>query len=143
MILYLDSSSLLKLYLQEYGSSAVRALVARADHVYTSCVAYVEGRSGLARARRLARLAAASYRVALDQFEEGWTAVSVVGVPEPLFRHAGDLAEQHGLRGLDALHLASALAVQRDGGEPVTFSAWDDRLLAAAAAEGLAAAPTA
>jgi predicted nucleic acid-binding protein len=137
VILYLDSSSLLKLYLEEEESEAVSALVVGADAVYASRVAYAEARSGLARARRMARLDDVSYRAAIGEFEGRWTAVNAVEVSDPLVRVAGDLAERHRLRGFDAIHLASALVVQREGGQPVTFSAWDDRLMQAAADEGL------
>ena len=55
-----------------------------------------------------------------------------------LARRAGDLAEQHGLRGYDAVHLASAEAVA----DPDTvFVAADARLLDAAGALGVMAAP--
>ena len=138
MILYLDSSSLIKLYLEEEGSATVTALVLEADAVYASRVAYAEARSGLARARRMARLDDASYQTAIEEFEGRWTAVNVVDVSDSLVRLAGDLAERHGLRGFDAIHLASALVVQREGGQPVSFSARDDRLMEAAADEGLA-----
>jgi len=75
---------------------------------------------------------------AIEEFEGRWTAVSVVDVSDSLVRLAGDLAERHGLRGFDAIHLASALVVQREGGQPVSFSARDDRLMEAAADEGFA-----
>ena len=45
MIVYLDTSALVKLYVQEVGSTEVRRAVARADLVATSLVAYVEARS--------------------------------------------------------------------------------------------------
>jgi len=67
----------------------------------------------------------------------------VLEASERLVRSAGMLAERYILRGFDAIHLASALFFWRESGEVVTFSAWDDRLLAAAAAEGLTPAPTA
>jgi hypothetical protein len=54
-------------------------------------------------------------------------------VAEPLARQAGDLAERHRLRGLDALHLASYLAIATEfGGEDVRFSSADTALLRAA-----------
>jgi len=56
----------------------------------------------------------------------------------PVWRHAADLAEAHRLRSIDAIHLASALFVRDRTREPVTLSAWDSDLVAAAAAEGLA-----
>jgi hypothetical protein len=65
----------------------------------------------------------------------------VVEVSRFLVHRAGDLAARHLIRGFDSIHLASALALRASIGEPLTFSAWDDRLLAAAQAEGLTVAP--
>jgi uncharacterized protein len=61
----------------------------------------------------------------------------LVGVDAPLAREAGDLAEQLGLRGYDAIHLASALAL----GEATTVVTWDEELRRAAAGAGCATAP--
>jgi len=63
----------------------------------------------------------------------------LVGVDVPLAREAGDLAEQLGLRGYDAVHLASALAL----GEPTTVVTWDEELRRAAATSGCAISPAA
>ncbi len=50
-----------------------------------------------------------------------------------LCRDAGDLAERHGLRGYDSVHLAAYLEVVRAAGKgTVRFSCFDDRLTAAA-----------
>jgi len=45
------------------------------------------------------------------------------------------------LRAGDAIQLASALLLQRELEEPVTFAAYDERLKETAAAEGLAVVP--
>jgi predicted nucleic acid-binding protein len=135
--LYLDTSSLLKLYLLEIGTPETQALRDRADSVATSLVAYPEARSGLARALRSGRITSADYQTVLLAFEADWPMYLVQDVTNSLVRLAGDLTEKHLLRGYDAVHLASAVTLQRELSEPVTFSAWDERLMAAAAAEGL------
>ncbi len=140
MILYLDTSSLLKLYLREERTEAVKTLLDKADGVATSLIAYVETRSGLARARRGGRLGAGEHDASRRAFETDWATFAATDVTEPLVRLAGDLAEKHALRGFDAIHLASALTLQRELGEQITFSASDDRLMSAAQAEGLTAA---
>jgi predicted nucleic acid-binding protein len=61
----------------------------------------------------------------------------LVAVDVALSRAAGDLAEQLGLRGYDAVHLASALTL----GEPTTVVTWDEELRRAAAGSGCAIAP--
>ncbi len=62
----------------------------------------------------------------------------VVGVNEDVARRAGTIAEELDLRGYDAVHLASALAL----GSATTFITWDVDLSAAAHESGLAVAPS-
>jgi uncharacterized protein len=50
---------------------------------------------------------------------------------------ARDLIKRRPLRGFDAIHLASALTLGRELGEPITFVAADARLLDAAKAKKL------
>lgn len=137
MIIYADSSSLIKPYVAEAESEAVRQLFAPPNAVASALVAYTEVRAALARANRAGRFSAGEYAVAKRTFDAGWQSVLRQEVGDSLVRLAGDLAEQHGLRGFDAIHLASAVTLQRVLGEPVFFSAFDDRLVNASVATGL------
>ena len=133
MILYHDTSSLVKLYVSEPGTEAVRRLVERAEIVSTSVVAYAEGRAALARRRRERSLTPDGHRRAKAAFESDWPRLLTLEVAERLARRAGDLAERHRLRGFDALHLASFLTlVEEFGGEEVRFAAADRALERAA-----------
>lgn len=133
MILYLDTSSLVKLYIDEPGTQEVRSLVAEADLVTSSVVAYPEARAALARRRREASLTAAEHRRAKSALDTDWPRLLTLDVTETLGKRAGDLAERHRLRGFDALHLASFLAVAEEfAGEPVQFSSADRALNRAA-----------
>lgn len=137
MIVYVDTSNLLKLYLDEIDSESVRASL-DANDLVSSIIAYTEARAGLARALRLNRVVRAEYGMLLAEFERGWLNVRGVDVDDSLVREAGELAELHNLRGYDAIHLASAVRLQRLIGESVRFSAADERLMSAAAEAGLA-----
>ena len=137
MILYIDTSSIVKLVIEEEGSVETRALVSTAELVWSSLIAYPEARAALSRAHRSGRLMASPYELAVKEFEAIWRGMAIVYIEARLARHAGDLADRHGLRGFDAVHLSSALAVRRDTGDPVSFSTWDDALMTAAVAEGL------
>jgi predicted nucleic acid-binding protein len=131
--LYLDTSSLVKLYVQEVGSEDVRNLVARAAVVSTSIVAYPEARAALARLRRSRDLSAAKVAAAKRNFEEQWPAFLTLEVTAAVSREAGDFAERYALRGFDALHLASfAEVARRAGGSDTRFSSFDDPLNKAA-----------
>ena len=133
MILYLDTSSLVKLYVDESGSADVRKLVEQAEIVTASVVAYPEARAAFARRRRERSLTLAGCRRAKAAFEADWPRVLSLDVSIPLARSAGDLAERHRLRGFDALHLATYLAVAREFSEEnMRFSSADRTLERAA-----------
>jgi predicted nucleic acid-binding protein len=131
--LYLDTSSLVKLYVQEIGSEDVRNLVAQAAVVSTSIVAYPETRAALARLRRSRDLTAGKFAAVKRNFEDQWPAFLALEVTAAVSREAGEFAERYALRGFDALHLASFAEVARRAGPSDTlFSSFDDPLNKAA-----------
>jgi len=137
--LYLDTSSLVKLYVAEPGSAEVRTLLNQAVIVATSGIAYPETRAALARRRRERALGLGAYRTVIRAFEDDWSRYLVVDVSAAICREAGSLAERYRLRGYDSVHLASYLEVARRAGVATTrFSSFDDRLTRAARAAGRA-----
>lgn len=133
MILYLDTSSLVKLYFDEPDSGDVLSAVRGARVVATSVVAYAETRATIARRRRERALGAAAYAAAIRQFDADWTALLTIEVTDELARSAGRLADQLGLRGFDAIHLASfEHLLGRIDDDDAQFSSADDRLVRAA-----------
>lgn len=136
MILYLDTSSLLKLYVREEGTEEVTEAVGRAEVVATSAVAFAETRSAFARLAREGQLTPEELGSLREDFHRDWERFLEIPVQPSVYRRAGDLAEEHALRGFDSLHLASFLELRDQPERPeVSFSAFDDRLVAAAAAE--------
>jgi predicted nucleic acid-binding protein len=115
----------------------VREQVVPGRRVATSLVTYVEARAALARRRRAGDLTSAEYRRCVGDFTSDWERLVRVDVTEDLIHDAGRLAESHRLRGYDALHLASALALRGQVGESSMFASWDDDLTRAAGREGL------
>jgi len=122
----------------EDGSDVVAELWDANQRAASSILSYPEGRAALATARRADRLTAAARVRALADFEAVQRQLVLVGVDQPLARRAGELADESGLRGYDAVHLASALALQE---ELVTVVTWDRDLSRAAALRGCAVAP--
>ena len=137
MILYLDASALVKLYVEEPLSQELTEAVAEAEAVATSLMAYTESRAAFARARREARLLAHVYRRIVEEFVADWPRYIAVEVTHRLVKDAGDLADNHALRGYDALHLASVLRLRQQVTAPVTFLAFDRTLSLAAKREGV------
>jgi predicted nucleic acid-binding protein len=75
---------------------------------------------------------------AVRAVQKEWAAFSVIEVDQDLVERATELAFAHELRSLDALHLAAALVLPREG---LVLAVWDRRLHAAAGAEGFGLFP--
>jgi hypothetical protein len=140
MILYADTSALVKLHVAEAGSARVRAWSDQAACLVTSLVTYVESRAAFARLHRLGGLTGGALRAVVARFEHDWSRYEILGIEEALARRAAALAERHGLRGYDAIQLATALEARPPRGTLV-FGCFDDRLNRAAVREGLVLPP--
>ena len=128
-IVYFDSSAFVKLVVEEDGSDLAAALWDGCDAAVSSRLAYPEVRAALAAAGRAERLNPADQRRAEAAWEDYWATTRPVELTEPVATHAGRLVGEHALRGADAVHLASLLAV---GGAEALFAVWDQRLRAGA-----------
>lgn len=137
MILYLETSNLVKLYFQEEDSGDVAKLVSDAEAVVTSIIAYAEARAAFARKLREKGISDEDHNRIKNDLDRDWESLFVIKLSNAIVRFAGDLAEKRSLRGFDALHLASALELQKAIPLPVLFSSSDARLLESAKEEGL------
>jgi predicted nucleic acid-binding protein len=134
VIAYFDTSAVVPLLIAEPGSAQATQLWNEADRVVSARLIYPEGRAALAQANRLGRLTGRQLRVAVSRLDTRCEQLDIVDIDEQLARQAGDLAEAHGLRGYDAVHLAAANRVA-DG--DLVLVAGDRPILAAAASAGL------
>lgn len=136
---YLDTSAIVKWFVDEDGSDVMVAALEAAAELATCRVAYTETRAvfaALHRAGRLDEVGLLVMRTMLDGFH--WQELQVVEVTAALAERGADLAERHALRGFDALHLAAALEL---AGEDLVVATWDGRLWDAARIEGVAVLP--
>lgn len=124
------------LVLGEPTRPSVRAIVIEHEIVAASAIARVEARAAFARARRGRRLTPRREREAWARFERIWETSAVFEADRTLLAAATELAGQHGLRGYDAVQLASGLRAADATGSRA-FVCLDGELNAAAAAEGL------
>lgn len=137
MILFLDTSALVKLYIVEADSPAVHASVARAETVAVCRIAWAEACAALARRAREVPADEAAILAARQALARDWPHFFVVEVTQPVVERAGEFSETFALRGYDSVQLAAAceiLAVAPDG---VAFSCFDNRLNKAAKVLGL------
>jgi predicted nucleic acid-binding protein len=137
-LVYFDSSALVKLVVEEAGTDLAADLWDGCDAALASRLAYPEVRAALAAACRNHDLDEAGLATAEQAWEDYWSATRPVELTQAVERNAGHLAPRHALRGADAVHLASALAL---GDAELIVAVWDRRLHAGALAAGLRVAP--
>jgi predicted nucleic acid-binding protein len=124
---YVDTSVLLKRYVDEPDSDRAQELLAADPELVTGRHTIVEVRRNLA--RLLVATDAAAARVA---FADDLGALSIVELDVATCETAAAVAEQTGVRTLDALHLGAALRL----GTAITFLTFDARQAHAARALG-------
>ena len=107
------------------------------DRCATSRLSEVEVVSALARRSREGALGASDRDRLLRTLASDVLSLVVVEVSEEITRWCYDLLLRHPLRAADAIHLASALYLQRELKQTVVFVAFDERLNRAAHREGL------
>jgi len=145
-VLYLDSSALVKGYLQEIGSRKLRAkigqITAAKVPVLTSFLSHAEINAVLARKLKDGSLPTIEYHQAIKRFESDWrTYLTLIELRQVVLNIVPDLVRKHPLRGSDAVQLASAIwaanATHSRGKmqTPVVFATSDKQLAIAAESE--------
>ncbi len=142
MIVYLDASAVVKRYVDEHGSAETAALIAEADTVVTSVISRTEVEAALARAVKLKAITGRTGQMARRRFAEDWLDLARLPVSEGLAIRAGELAWRFGLRGYDAVHLASALSSREMTGADMTLATFDRQLWHSGREAGLAVWPS-
>ena len=135
MNLYLDTSSFLKIFLNEDHSEKVRGWIDEASLVSVCRIAFPEAMSAVERRFRSGDLSQDDRDRTVGRIVGDWGNFLALDFDE---QEAGQLALRHGLRALDAIQLAAA--GQLSGGKKkdlAVFSSFDAKLNQAARAEGL------
>lgn len=139
-VYFLDTSAVVKRYVQKTGTAWLRYLVdpASGNVVFIVRLTEVELTAALARRRKGQTLSAAQAQTALHQFRlEMLHEYRIVDITVPLVAKATQLADFHALRAYDAVQLATALEIHALAPTLTLISA-DGELNTAATAEGLA-----
>lgn len=137
MIAYFETSALIKLLIEEEHSDVCARFWDATDLRLTSRLTYPEARAALSAARRSQRLTSDALYEVKGELLRRTGEMTIIEATETVAWRAGDLTEQHALRGYDALHLASALEA---GSDELIMVTWDADLLQAASQENLATA---
>jgi predicted nucleic acid-binding protein len=137
VIAYFDASALVKRHIDERGSREAIEFAARAEVVATSVVSRAEVAAALANAVRANLLEEDDARAAQRAFATEWPDIARIPVTEALVSRAETLAWDYGLRGHDAVQLASAVLFQEAVGATVRLATFDKQLWDAARRAGL------
>ncbi len=137
MILFCDTSALLKLYIVEQGSDALKTLVQEAEAVAVSRIAWADAYAALSRRAREVAEDADTIELAKLALAADWPHFVVLEIDQALVERAGDYADTFALRGYDSIQLASAFEAGRISQIPVFFACYDTRLSKAAKLLGM------
>lgn len=137
MILYLDTSALIKLYVTEPGSDETEALRVLADQLATVMISYAEAAATFARRIREQPAMADSLSLARGEFVADWPRYMGIPIDQRLLNEAARLADAFALRGYDSVQLAAARILQLQGVAEIVFASFDERLANAASLIGL------
>jgi len=137
MIIFLDSSALVKRYIAEAGTDNVVTLLKEAEYIFVSWLAYPETLAAITRRSKGADLDKEALGLVKQQFAADWKLCSIVEVSGESLKDVVMVIEKHALRGADSVHLAAALWLKRSVGLDLVFVASDEELLRAADRERL------
>jgi predicted nucleic acid-binding protein len=134
MILYLDTSSLVKLYVKEAHTSLVKKWIEEAEIVATCRIAYPETMSAISRRFRQGDISKEDYDLLVTKFSNEWGRFVAIDFDE---LEAGRLVNLYGLKGFDAVHLSAAnLLRSNQDNISLSFSSFDEKLNESASTEG-------
>jgi len=137
LILFCDTSALVKLYIQEDFTEAVCAAAEAAELVAVCRIAWAEIMAALARRVRESAADAGLVDEVRDRLREDWGHYAIVEVTQSLVELAGEYADSFALRGYDSVQLAAARTPHQAAGGQVPFACFDARLRKAAEVLGL------
>jgi uncharacterized protein len=137
MILFCDTSALLKLYVNEPDSGLVFDRLGSSEGVAVSRIAWVKAHSAFAKRAREEPRDIVVLESAKQALRVDWQGYVVIEVTQALVELAGEYAEVFALRGYDSVQLACASQTAMLTQNPVCFASFDLRLNKAAKALGM------
>jgi predicted nucleic acid-binding protein len=109
-MLYLDSSALVKRYVQEAGSKAITSRFDRGEIIYTSVLSFAEVHAAIGRKRRDGELSATQKGKLVDEFQTDWLfSLNILELTITTMLALPSICEQYSLKASDAVHLSAAV----------------------------------
>lgn len=137
MILFCDTSALVKLYIKEDASDEMQALARSASAIAVCRTAWTEIMAALSRRARENRTDAKAIETVRTRLRTDWPRYAIVEITQPLAELAGEYADTFALRSYDSVQPATARNVQQAAGKELLFACFDPRLQKAARMLGM------
>ncbi len=137
MILYLDTSALVKLFINETNSDLVRDYYHKAEFISTSIIAYVEFNSAISRLSKEGHIKIDEIETLKRNFDYHWNFIKIVELDGKIIKSATELLYKTELRAFDSVHLASANFFKEKIQKDLIFGCFDKRLINGANLIGL------
>lgn len=131
-MIYLDSSALVKRYIEETGSEKVRILMEKTSIIAVSRLAYAETLSAIHRRRKSFAASDEEFAALIREFRNDWEHFHVLEMNSEALQSLDEVIEKYALRGADSIHLSTALWFKHVVKTAITFVASDNELLQAA-----------
>ena len=132
MLLFCDTSALIKLLIDEPNSAKIHQVTERAGLIAACRITWAEAMAAMARRQRDDPTSAEEIESARQRLSMLWSSFTIVEVSQKLVEAAGRFADGFALRGYDSVQLAAAHELHIASEQPVTFACYDRRLNQAA-----------
>ena len=132
MILYCDTSALIKLLVREPGSDRMQRASSEAEAIGVCRITWAEAMAAMARRQREDPASSTDLEQARQLLTKTWAQFVIVEISQRLVETAGRYADAFALRGYDSVQLAAAHELHQSTGLPITFASFDRRLNQAA-----------
>ncbi len=114
MNLFIDTSTLVKRYIDEIGSTDLNRYFEIANDVFISQITKIEYTSDLTRRKNENSIDNYNFKIALNEFLIDYNYFSIIDFSSEIERLAFDFILNYNLRSLDSIQLASAYLCKSD-----------------------------
>jgi len=132
MILFCDTSALIKLLIDEPESDQMQQASSNAEAIAVCRITWAEAMAAMARRQREDPMSGDDIDLARGRLTQNWNDLTIVEVSQSLVETAGRFADGFALRGYDSVQLAAAHELRKSTEQTLTFVSYDRRLRQAA-----------
>ncbi|NDE22780.1 MAG: PIN domain-containing protein [Synechococcaceae bacterium WB9_3_282] len=132
MILFCDTSALIKLLIDEPESDQMQQASSDAEAIAVCRITWAEAMAAMARRQREDPMSGNNIDLARGRLIQNWNDLTIVEVSQNLVETAGRFADGFALRGYDSVQLAAAYELRKSTDQTLTFASYDRRLRQAA-----------